>query len=96
MRANKFEMSRFPKREVSAITQDRLQRLSVYESILAILIDELFHDLEHGAEIEPGMLVAINMHTPNALHIVCSQSKGRLVEIGRQGRAARKAAKALA
>jgi len=56
----------------------------VYESILAILIDELFYDLEHGAEIEAGMLVAINMHIPNALHIVCSRSGGRLMEVSRE------------
>ncbi len=76
-------MSHLLGRKVSPITQERLQRLSVYESILSILIDELFFDLENGGEVEPGILVAIDVHKPNAMHIVCSRSEGRLKKISR-------------
>ena len=74
-------MSHIAGRKVSPITQERLQRLSVYESVLSILIDELFFDLENGGEVEQGILVAINMHNPNALNVICSRSEGRLKEI---------------
>jgi hypothetical protein len=66
-------------RKASPITQDRLQRLSVYESILNILIDELFDDLAQGGEVEEGIFVPINMHLANAPHIICSRSESRLM-----------------
>lgn len=70
-------MSHLTGRKASPITQERLQRLSVYESILNILIEELFYDLEHGGEVEPGKLIAINSHNPNAQHVLCSVSERR-------------------
>lgn len=48
------------------------------------MIEEIFYDLEHGAEIEPGILVAINMHKPNALHVISSQPEGQLMEMGQR------------
>ncbi len=66
-------------RQASAITQERLQRLSVYESIMNILIDELSYDLVNGAEVEPGIFLAINMHLPNSVHVAGSGPESRLM-----------------
>jgi len=71
-------------REAAPITQERLQRLSMYESILSILIDELSYDLEHGGEVEPGILVAIKGETGNSVKIICSESNGHLMTIGQK------------
>lgn len=80
-------MTRKYGRKVSPVTQERLQRLSVYESILSILFDELFYDLDHGAQIEPGILVAMKMHEPDASHILCTKSKGRFASMAVQSTA---------
>ena len=66
-------------RQASAITQERLQRLWVYESIMNILIDELSYDLVNGAEVEPGIFETINMHLPNTVHVACSRPESRLM-----------------
>jgi len=48
------------------------------------MIEELFYDLENGGEIEPGIMVAINMHKSDALNVICSRSEGRLVALGQE------------
>lgn len=48
------------------------------------MIEDLLYDLEHGGEIEPGMLTAINMHIPNARHVISSQIGGSLLEANRE------------